>query len=414
MVGGDFLYLGNLMNTANVDTPAGSNLSPALKAKIGMFTTIRLVFNAANRLVYPFLTALSIGMHVGLADVTLAISISMATSALGPFIAPVADRYGRRTGMLLGLGIFTVGSALVTLFPTYWTFTLSLMLALLGNNVFLPAMQAYLSDRTPYERRGMVLGVTEMSWALSFILLIPLFGLIIPATNWHTPYAILTGLSLLSMLVIFWLVPGDKVSTSGPKENLFAGLRQVLTTRTALFMLGSGMAMLVANEVVNVVFGAWIEDSYNLQIAALGAASMVIGFSELGGEGLSTLLVDRLGKERSVMVGLAANCLVVFSLPLLGTSLVGAIVWLFLFYLTFEFAVTSVWPLVSEVLPAARATMLAVFIAALSLGRSVGSLIAPSFFAHGFLINGAVAALLNIVSVLLLKGVKLPHSNPTK
>jgi len=400
------------MNEANVDT-THSNISPSVKTKVGMFTSIRLVFNAANRLVYPFLTVLSSGMQVGLADITRVISLSMATSALGPFIAPVADRYGRRTGMLLGLGIFTLGTALVSLFPNYWTFMLAFTLAILGNNVFLPAMQAYLSDRTPYNRRGVVLGVTEMSWALSFILLIPLFGVIIPATNWHTPFAILTGLSLLAMLVILWQVPAESISTEAPKVNLYLGLRQVFTARNALFMLGSGLAMLVANEVVNVVFGAWIEDSYNLQIAALGAASMVIGVSELSGEGLATLLVDRLGKERSVVTGLAANCLVVFSLPLLGTSLVGAIAWLFLFYLTFEFGVTSVWPLVSEVLPAARATMLAVFIAVLSLGRAVGSLIAPGFFAHGFLVNGAVAAVLNIISVLLLLGVKLTPSDPS-
>ena len=87
-------------------------------------------------------------MRMNLADITLAISLSMVTSALGPFIAPVADRYGRRTGMLLGLGIFTLGTALVALFPSYWTFMLALMLANLGNNVFLPAMQAYLSDRS--------------------------------------------------------------------------------------------------------------------------------------------------------------------------------------------------------------------------------------------------------------------------
>ena len=403
------------MTEAHPDaTTVDPGISATLKAKVGMFTSIRLVFNAANRLVYPFLTVLSTGMQVGLADITRVISLSMATSALGPFIAPVADRYGRRTGMLLGLGIFTLGTALVALFPTYWTFLLAFMLAMLGNNVFLPAMQAYLSDRSPYNRRGLILGITEMSWALSFILLIPVFGVVIQATDWHTPFTILTGLGLLAMLIILWQVPGDSAPIMVNNDNLFGGLRKVFTARNALFLLGSGLAMLVANEVINVVFGAWIEDSYNLQIAALGAASMVIGVSELSGEGLASLLVDRLGKERSVAAGVAANCLVIFSLPLLNTSLVGAIAWLFLFYLTFEFGITSVWPLVSEVLPGARATMLAVFIAMLSLGRAIGSFIAPSFYVHSFLVNGAVAAVLNIVSVLLLLGVKLPHTQPTK
>ena len=51
------------------------------------------------------------------------------------------------------------------------------------------------------------------------------------------------------------------------------------------------------------IFGVWLEDSFDLQIAALGAASAVIGLSELGGEGLVAAFVDRLGKPRAIGLG---------------------------------------------------------------------------------------------------------------
>lgn len=375
----------------------------------GMFTVIRLVFNTAIRMTYPFIPYFSRGMQVDNTAITLAISLSMAASAAGPFIAPVADRYGRRTGMLLGLSIFTLGNALAAFAPTYWTFVLALMLSNLGDNVFLPAMQAYLSDRTPYRRRGFVLGITELSWALSFILLIPLVGLLISATHWYIPFAILAGLGVIAIGIVLWKVDRDQPKDKS-EEHIYAGLKKIFTARSAVFLLLAGLAMIIANEVVNVVFSVWMEDSFQVQIAALGAASLVIGLSELSGEGLTTALVDRVGKERSVYIGLIANCLVAAFLPLLGKTQTGALVWLFLFYLTFEYAVTAAWPITSEVMPQARASMLAAYIAFLSMGRAVGALIGPWVYHLSFFADALVCVAFNILCMVLITQVKVQSS----
>jgi predicted MFS family arabinose efflux permease len=383
---------------------------------ISMFTSLRLVFNTAVRMVYPFIPFFSSGMKVDITAVTLAISLSMAISVAGPFIAPIADRHGRRSGMLVGLGIFTIGNALAALFPSYWTFLIALLLSNLGDNVFLPAMQAYLSDRTPYKRRGFVLGITELSWALSFILAIPLVGLLLKATFWYVPFTVLAGFGVLGIGLVLWKVERDgRHSLEG--EHIYAGFRKLFTRRSAMFMLLAGLTMIIANEVVNVVFSVWMKDSFQVDISTLGIASLIIGISELGGEGLTTALVDRVGKERSVYFGLIANCLVVAALPFLRSSQAGALVWLFLFYLTFEYAVTASWPLASEVMPLARATMLSMFIAALSLGRAVGALIGPLIYRLGFMVDAIVCVVFNIACMLLLMQVRVrvenkPQTNP--
>jgi predicted MFS family arabinose efflux permease len=120
-----------------------------------------------------------------------------------------------------------------------------------------------------------------------------------------------------------------------------------------------------------------------LKIAALGAASAVIGFAELGGETLTAAITDRLGKARAVAGGVLLNCLAALALPFLGASLPGAFVGLFLFYLTFEFALVSSIPLMTEVFPPARATLMAGNVAAHSLGRALGALVTAPLFALG-------------------------------
>jgi predicted MFS family arabinose efflux permease len=377
------------------------------KSEIGVFTVIRIIFDAGVRMVYPFLPAISRGLQIDLATITLAISFSLATNALGPFIAPVADRYGRRIGLLIGLSIFTIGCALAGFFPGYWTFLVGLLLINLGDNIFLPSMQSYISDRVSYEKRGAYIGVTEFAWSLSFILVIPLIGLLIQATWWNIPFDVLGGLGLLAIFIILIRFPGDRPH---PEEapKLYAGLAKIFQVRNAWLIMIAGILAVTANGLVNVLFGVWMEDSFRLQITALGLASMIIGFSELGGETLTTLLSDRLGKERSLILGLAVNTLAVLSLPLLGNTVFGALVWLSLFAISFEFGIASSWMIVSEVLPVARATMIAVYIAALSLGFALGSILAPHFYVVGMFANAVAAAGFNLLAILLVTRIRLP------
>jgi predicted MFS family arabinose efflux permease len=177
----------------------------------------------------------------------------------------------------------------------------------------------------------------------------------------------------------------------------------VLTSIPALAGLAVGLFSSAANEVVNLIFGVWLEQSFALQITALGAASAVIGLSELGGEGLVAAFVDRLGKPRAVALGLAVNCLAALTLPLVSRTEAGALAGLFFFYISFEFTLVSSIPLMTELVPSARATLMAFNVAALSLGRALGDLLGPRLYGLGFwfVVLGTVA--FNILALLALR-----------
>ena len=100
-------------------------------------------------------------------------------------------------------------------------------------------------------------------------------------------------------------------------------------------------------------------------------------------------------------------------MPFFGRWLVGAMVCLFFFYLTFEFTVVSGIPLMTEIIPAARATMMAAHMALIALGRSLGDILAPYLFTQsvlpGIAANAFVAIGLNILALFFLTRVKLPQ-----
>jgi MFS transporter, DHA1 family, inner membrane transport protein len=379
---------------------------PSITGQAILFAFTRMVLNTNTRMFYPFLAVFARGLGVDIAEISLAISARSFVGALNPFMAAVVDLRGRKAGMLFGTLIFILANAIVVIWPVYPVFFLSLILAMLGSFIVVFSIQAFVGDNVPYAQRGRVIAITEMGWSLSFILVIPVVGFLIARSGWMGPFPLLAGLGVVVFVLLARFLPADparKVAINGVMQNL----RFVLKSGPALAALMMGFLFTAANEVVNLMFGVWMEDSFGLQIMALGAASAVIGISELSGEGLTAVLVDRLGKERSILVGLVLNGLSAIALPLLGTSVAGGLIGLFFFYLTFEFTIVSSLPLLTEILPTARATLMGINIATFSLGRALGAFIAPQLYLTGFWVNAGAALVFDLLAIYCLSRIRL-------
>jgi predicted MFS family arabinose efflux permease len=273
-------------------------------------------------------------------------------------------------------------------------------------------MQAYLGDHVPYENRGRVLGITEFSWSLSAIIGVPLVGLIIARKGWLAPFPLIAFLGALSVIALAWILPKDPARQEG-NPGFWSNFRQVFTYPPAIAALVMAGLYTAANETITLVYGVWVEKAFTLSIVSLGATALAIGISELGGETLVTLFTDKIGKRKAIAIGIIGNCLACLALPIFGRWLASALVCLFLFYLTFEFTIVSGIPLMSEIMPSARATMLASHMAVLAIGRSVGDLLAPTLFTQsifpGIAANAIVAILFNLLALVALTKVIIPQ-----
>ena len=230
----------------------------------------------------------------------------------------------------------------------------------------------------------------------------PLAGLLIERSGWQAPFLILAIMGSLSFLLLLWMLPKDPPHPDG-RPSLFKNLKAVLTSTLALTGLSLGLLFYSANETINLVFGVWLEDSFGLEIALLGAVSLVIGLAELGGESLVALFTDRLGKPRAIAIGLAGNCLALIILILLGHKITGAVLSLFLFFLSFEFTIVSALPLMSELMPARRATLMSTNMAFISLGRALGAALAtPLYVSLGIWANAILAIFFNVLGLVVL------------
>lgn len=262
----------------------------------------------------------------------------------------------------------------------------------------------------PYQCRGLAIGMIEFAWAGSALVGLPFIGLLIERTGWQSPFFVLGGLGLLSLVALAILIPSDRHQQRG--TDGWPGFRQawrrLSRERAALGALGFGLLISAANDNLFVVCGLWLESTFGLSIAVLGAATTVIGVAELLGEGLTASIADRLGLKRTIVAGLVLSALSYILLPLVGRTLWLALIGLFLTFLAFEFTIVTALSLFTEILPAARATMMSSSVAAFSMGRVIDALVGgPVWLAGGMLATGFVSAAVGgLALVLLLWGLR--------
>ena len=350
---------------------------PLLALKIGLLTFARLLLSTSRRFPYPFAPVLSRGLGVSLTSITSMIAINQATAIIGMLFGPLADRLGYRLMMTTGLAMLTAGMFAGGIFPFFGIVMAGMFLAGLGKSIFDPAIQAYVAERVPFERRGTVIGIIEFSWAGCTLVGIPLIAVLIDRFGWRAPFFTLAGAGLVCMGLIGILIPAEKSKATGTSsaQEITNVWHRMLLEPSARGALGFAFFVSLANDNLFVVYGAWLEDIFGLSILAIGIGTTAIGFAELSGEMLTALFGDRFGLKRSVLVGLLLSSLSYGLLPFSEGTLPLALGGLFLIFIVFEFTIVSFISLCTELQPTHRATMMSAFYAAAGVGRIVGALI---------------------------------------
>jgi MFS transporter, DHA1 family, inner membrane transport protein len=376
-----------------------------LAGQIAATIACRLVLNTGRRFIYPFAPDLSRTLGVPLTSITGLVAVNSATSLLGFGLGPAADRFGYRAMMLLGMGSLAAGMGAVGLFPVFAMLVVAQLLSGAGKSLFDPALQAYISERVPYARRGLVVGLLETAWAGSTLVGIPLMALLIDQAGWRAAFFALSASGLLGIGVMAGLLPADRPQDAEARgrvrfRQLFAAMLQ---SRPALGMALFAFLFNTAMDNLFVIYGAWMEDAFQLSVLAIGVGTAVIGAGELLGEAITAGFGDRLGLKRMALGGVLLCVLTYLMLPLATGTLPLALAAVFLHFCMFEMTIVTVLSVTTELLPAARATMIASFYAFAGAGRVVGALLGgPVWLATGIWGTATLSAALTALSLAAL------------
>lgn len=284
---------------------------------IGILLLGRFVNGTAFRLVYPLLAFLAASFAVDLQTASLLVTVQVSAALISPLGGILADLRGERETMLWGLVLFCVGTAICALAPVFGMFLLGYTIIGVGSTLYVPAVASYASARSDYARRGRVLGILELSWALSALIGVAGLTRLVETSNARaSAFWVLLAVGLAALALTLFALPGGPRSAAGRKDTASRINLAVLANPSVAAALLMLFLTLCSVETIFVVYAGWLQSAFSATTEQLGLIFGLIGIVEIGGSLSSALFVDRFGKRRMVLLGFFATALMQLLLPL--------------------------------------------------------------------------------------------------
>jgi DHA1 family bicyclomycin/chloramphenicol resistance-like MFS transporter len=168
--------------------------------------------------------ALAFGTDENHVQMTLAayfLGLSIGQLAYGP----VADRFGRRIPLLIGVGLFTVASVACAYAPNLEWLIGARFIQALGGCAGMVISRAVVSDKCDAVGSAKVFSQLMLVMGLAPILAPLLGGLLVNTAGWQSIFLALTGFSALAGLAVATGLP-ESMPAHMPRQPLSGALRQ--------------------------------------------------------------------------------------------------------------------------------------------------------------------------------------------
>ena len=311
------------------------------------------------------------------------------------------------------LGFMGVTMLLVGLVPHSALLGIFVLAALTQGfkGIFDAALQGLVGSAAPPDKRGTYTGLVELAWGFSSLVGLPVAGAILAAEP-RAMFLFLGTVQILPALAMRfstplapWAPPAKADAPPEPEPEVLSW-RSVITHKGVLQVAASIMVVVAAVDMCTIDFGVWLQDARGLDTGRVAAATLALGFADVGGEALAAAVIDRLGIPRALRVSLLCTAAAAAALASSGDvagqgGLIAGLIFHFLMFIAFEVAIVACLAASAVVLPQAGGRAEALTVGGIGVGHIVGAFISlpiwdaagGRLFAYALLAGSASAAL---------------------
>lgn len=236
----------------------------------------------------PFLPvmAASLGVGVPLLGQLPAASMLLA-AALGLLVGPLADAYGYRRTLVVGL-VAVVASTLGTgLAPSFAALIGAVLVGSIGRAAILPVAQTVAGTRFAGDARRRAIGWVQAGTSCTPLLGIPLLTTIAQYSDWRVAFVVLGTLGLGTLPLVWWALgpDGGRAGAGGAAParlrpaTILAAYFPLARHRPTLGLIGATMLGNAALWTVLSYIGAFYVQRHGLTIQQAGLATVPPGIA---------------------------------------------------------------------------------------------------------------------------------------
>ncbi len=380
------------MENAAVEKEVPQPLS--FRRLIGTGISAKLLVDIGQQIFNPFLPVIAGGLGMTVITLGQLVGLRSLMGIFAPLFGVAADRTSYRLVIRLALLLNAAGFLLLGFSQGMWMTVVAMILAGLGTSAFIPNLQAYVSGHLPYSIRARGLGMIEYSWALTGIVGLSLVGILIQLTSWRVPFFLL-ALGMVIMSFVYGAMPAVQGAHVPPAPEGQSSRQSPITffrieqnaLSTYSTILSGGLCYFAAMQLF-IAHGAWLQEQYGLTPALLGLVAFVFGWFDLVASVSVSLFTDRIGKRRSVILGIIGSLIGYIVMPFFNAGVILVVAAIAVTRMFFEFGIVSYFPLLSEQAPAQRGKVMTFGSAFALIGGTIAGFSGP-----WLLVNVGVAGL---------------------
>lgn len=330
-------------------------------------------------LVSPLIPTLSKDFNVTVSQSgLLVIAYSLPYAICGFAFGPLSDKVGRKAMLKWGILAFTIFTLLCGCAWNFWSLFIFRVLSGVAAATS-PQVWASIGDIVPFEKRGRVVGVVTAALSISQILGVPLGAFVAGAAGWRSSFYALGILGVVITLLIMFAFPVIENTTAqvtkSASSNLVHSLKLVLTNKRAVSGLLVTFFMMFASFGMYSFLGAWLSNSFNMSVSAIGTIIVVVGFGNLIGNLSGGFLGDYFGKGPVVITGLRILAIALFVLPYTSSNITFAIPCILVWLMSAGASLASLNSIISELVPSLRGTVMSLNSSFMYIGTTMGVIV---------------------------------------
>ncbi|WP_125580787.1 MFS transporter [Levilactobacillus cerevisiae] len=333
-----------------------------------------------------------------------------------PVITLLANRFNRYRTLMVLMLIFLVGNTWSGFANSYGWFLVSRMLTAAVAGAIESLIILFANDIAPRNRRAVLISWLAAGFSIASVVGVPIGTAISTATSWHVAFHLISVLSLLTCVVMAFLLPRDLPQTPGGIKDQLVLLTDKRIYLGAVLILFSAAALYAYYTYIRPL----LTTGLGFSTTALNWLLFALGLMSILGNRLSGTVAERSGLTTMPRF-YVVDIILLLLLPVAMTNRVTGF-GLFLILTLIISVVNS--PIQLHFLDVAeadypQATLLASSLNAIffNIGISLGSATAAQVLTHGGLFKlgfgAAVFAGLSLIVAVILNRVVAAHHRET-
>ncbi len=386
------------------------------KRNLLILTFVLFVVMLGYGIVIPILPFYIEEMGAGGTELGLLVaSYAVMRLICGPIWGSLSDRAGRKPILIIGILGYAITMLWFGLATRLWMLFAARILSGILSSATAPTTMAYISDSTPETERGGGMGMLGAAGGIGTILG-PALGGFLGGDSLSVPFFVAAGLSVLSLLLTWSLLPEslpmeNRQKTENQKGFLdvqvwMQAVRSPVGILFALTFISTCGLMIFAN-----VFGLYALERFSFGPQEVGVMMMVLGLvSAVAQGGLAGPLTKRWGDEAVIKGGFLVTALG-FGLMLLARDTFTILLTTAFFGLGTALQVPALTSLTSKRAAVPQGIAMGLSNSFVSLGRIFGPLFGGAIFDINIILpylgGSAIMGIGFIVSLVSFKGVRM-------